>query len=404
MNRHFVFIALVIQILSCRYAAAQGFVPLFDGKTLDGWEIQSGLAKYHVEDGAIVGTSAKGGPNSFLCTTKDYGDFVLEFETKMDPSQNSGVQIRSHRSTKDSSILHLQWGPTKLRAGRVYGYQVEIAEEESPGSGSIYDESRHGWLNKVPPTPAAGEAYKDNQWNQYRVVAIGDSIKTWVNGVPCADIVNPIDQTGFIGLQVHATDSDTPAQVRWRNIRIKDLGRHVWKPVWGGKTLDGWKQSGGGVWNVENGTIHAHRSDTGDRNGLLISERSFKDVTAQLKFRLVKGNSGFFVRADRTTLAGYEVRIDGTKNTGSLYEAGRRKWLAEPRDHSLLGKDDDWNVLTASMHGHRIVIHVNGVKTVELADDTQGRLKGHLALQIDGSSKTDIFFKDIEVLQPIAPR
>jgi len=64
---------------------------LFDGKTLNGWEIRSGFAKYHVEDGVIVGTTVEGSPNTFLCTKKRYGDFILEFEVKVDPVLNSGV-------------------------------------------------------------------------------------------------------------------------------------------------------------------------------------------------------------------------------------------------------------------------------------------------------------------------
>ena len=71
------------------------WISLFDGKTLDGWSVHSGFAKYHVEDGVIVGTTVKGSPNSFLCTDREYGDFILEFVVNVDPRLNSGVQIRS---------------------------------------------------------------------------------------------------------------------------------------------------------------------------------------------------------------------------------------------------------------------------------------------------------------------
>src|SRR5262249_61069621 len=72
-----------------------GWVPLFNGKDLSGWEQRNGTATYRVEGGAIVGKTAEGSPNSFLCTVKEYGDFELKFEVKVDDALNSGVQIRS---------------------------------------------------------------------------------------------------------------------------------------------------------------------------------------------------------------------------------------------------------------------------------------------------------------------
>ena len=383
-------------------AAGEELVPLFDGKTLHGWEVCNGFAKYRVEDGAIVGTTAEGSPNSFLCTTKEYGDFILEFETKTDPALNSGVQIRSHRYTEDTTVTTFdgkQYGQHKQKAGRLYGYQVEISNEESGTSGGIYDEARRGWIATIASDPAASKAFKDKQWNKYRIVAVGDSIKTWVNGVACADLVDPLDQTGVIALQVHAYKAGSPAQVRWRNIRIQDLGRHVWKPLWDGKTLDSWTKSGGGSWSIEGGAIHAASAPGDPRVGFLISEASYRDLTTRVKFKIVKGNSGFFLRADKSNLAAYEVEIDEAKRTGGFWDTGGRNWVTGPEDNAAC-HPNDWNELTASLHGHRIVFHVNGVKTVDLPNDAQGRLEGHIALQVHGKRETEIWFKDIEILTP----
>ena len=127
--------AFVFMMLAFAAAAAgQEFVPLFDGKTLDGWEVCNGFAKYRVEGGAIVGSTAEGSPNSFLCTKKEYGDFVLEFEVKDDPALNSGVQVRSHRYAAETTVHTFNGKETaahKQPAGRVYGYQVEIASEKT---------------------------------------------------------------------------------------------------------------------------------------------------------------------------------------------------------------------------------------------------------------------------------
>jgi len=187
---------------------AEGWRYLFDGKTLNGWQQVNGSAKYEVKEGAIVGTTAKGSPNSFLCTEKHYSDFELEFEVKVDTRLNSGVQIRSN-SFKE------------YRNGRVHGYQVEISTDGN--AGFIYDEARRGWLSKDRSNEKAQQAFKEDKWNKYRVECVGDSIKTWVNGVPVADVVDSMTKSGFIGLQVHSFKGDPPPQVRWRNIRIKDI-------------------------------------------------------------------------------------------------------------------------------------------------------------------------------------
>jgi hypothetical protein len=395
--------SLLILVALAAAAADEGLVPLFDGKTLEGWEVCNGFATYRVEDGAIVGTTAEGSPNTFLCTNKEYGDFILEFEVKVDPVLNSGVQIRSRRYPADTEAWFVDGGKVqkhKHAAGRFYGYQVEISTEKEGTSGGIYDEARRGWIHNISSDPQASKAFRDNQWNRYRIVAAGDSIKTWVNGVPCADVVDPLDQSGYIGLQVHAFKGAKPAQVRWRSIRIKDLGRHVWKPLWNGESFEGWTPSGGGEWTIEDGAIHAKSAPNDTRVGFMISDRSFKDLTARVKFKMVKGNSGFFVRADQTTLAAYEVEIGEDKRTGGLWETGGRNWVTGPEDN-LAVKTGDWNELTASLHGRRIVFHVNGVKTVDLLNDTAGRLDGHIALQAHGSKwPTEVWFKDIEVLEP----
>lgn len=183
---------------------------LFDGRTLKGWVQRGGEARYHVEKGVIVGTTVLGTPNSFLCTEKFYGDFILELEFNVDSVLNSGIQIRSN-SFED------------YKNGRVHGYQVEIDPSERAWSGGIYDEGRRGWLNDLKDNPAAGQAFKQGEWNHYRIEAIGDRIRTWVNGVPAADLRDDMTATGFIALQVHGSKIDG-LQVRWRNVRIQDLG------------------------------------------------------------------------------------------------------------------------------------------------------------------------------------
>jgi hypothetical protein len=186
-----------------------GWVALFNGENLEGWGQKNGTATYGVEDGVVVGKTAEGSPNSFLCTSKEYANFELTFEVFDMPGLNSGVQIRS-LSTQE------------YKNGRVHGPQVEI--ETSPGeSGYLYSEGTgRGWITKQQPDK---DAYKNDQWNRFVVRASGDRIQTWVNGVAIADIRDPdSSQRGFIGLQVHGIKAGSgPFEVRWRDIRIHEL-------------------------------------------------------------------------------------------------------------------------------------------------------------------------------------
>ncbi len=201
--------------LACSLAAAadkdDGFTPLFDGKTLQGWKQLGGNAKFTVEDGQIVGASVPNSKNSFLCTEKTYRDFILELEFKVDDELNSGVQIRSESTPE-------------YQKGRVHGYQVEIDPESRAWSGGIYDEGRRGWLCDLKNNEPARKAFRHNQWNKFHIECVGDSIKTWINGVPAAELKDGMTKEGFIGLQVHAVGKlEKPLYIRFREIRLKEL-------------------------------------------------------------------------------------------------------------------------------------------------------------------------------------
>ncbi|MBD3288486.1 DUF1080 domain-containing protein [candidate division KSB1 bacterium] len=200
---------LIVFSMFCSNQENENWQYLIKGETLDGWVKRGGDATYSVKEGVIIGTTAHDTPNTFLCTEKEYSDFILELEVKVDTSLNSGIQIRS-KSNPD------------YRDGRVHGYQVEIDPSKRAYSGGIYDEARRGWLYDLKDNEAARKAFKNGEWNHYRIKAIGDSINTWVNGVHAAALQDTMDASGFIGLQVHR-EQEAGLQVMWRNIRIKDL-------------------------------------------------------------------------------------------------------------------------------------------------------------------------------------
>ena len=199
--------------------SGDGWISLFDGKTLNGWIQKNGLATYRVEDGTIVGKSEVNSPNSFLCTEKDYGDFELTFDVKLfNPELNSGVQIRSQTKAPENGE----------KFGRVNGPQVEIAAGNDTGSdsGYIYGEACGGWMSPDAKR-VFHKALKPTDWNSYRIVAKGPRIQTWINGQQIDDLVDnakfKTHPKGFIGLQVHGVGDKGPYQVAWRNIRLKHL-------------------------------------------------------------------------------------------------------------------------------------------------------------------------------------
>ncbi len=364
--------------------ADEGFVPLFDGTTLDGWEQHGGKATYQVEDGCIVGRVGPG-PNSFTCTKKTYGDFILKTEVKLDVPGNSGIQVRSH---------------LREQGDRVFGYQCEIDPSDRAWSGGIYDEGRRGWLFPLAGREEARQAFRRDAWNQFVIQAVGPSIRTWVNGVPCADLLDAADLEGFIALQVH---SGKQGQIRWRTLRLKDLGRSQWKPLFNGKDLSGWDVLPGGQWTVEDGKIHGTSTADERRHGILISEKPYADFAVRVKYKAIKGNSGLYFRTEKgggASVRGFQAEIDPNKDAGGLYETGGRAWVVKPKPEQVKKwfRPGEWNEMTVVAIGRDVAVHVNGHRTAELRNDP-GRTEGYLGLQLHGGQDMDTWFEEVEILE-----
>lgn len=222
--RSFILSAVFTLLLTGAALAEEGFTSLFNGKDLTGWTVKGGFASYAVEDGVIVGKCAPGTPgNTFLCTEKEYSNFILRLEVRYVVMGNSGVQVRSHarpRGERES----------------VYGYQCEIADRVAVGQ--IYDEGRRAWgysskfrgLKRPDDWFSADApwAFRKDEWNLVEIQCLGPSIRTWINGVPCANMIDVLDESGFIGLQVHAGSAGT---LQWRDLEIRELSAPEWKKI-----------------------------------------------------------------------------------------------------------------------------------------------------------------------------
>ncbi len=335
----------------------------FNGRNLNGWKKLNGTAEYRVEDGAIVGVATVGSPNTFLTTGKSYGDFILELEFKVDEDFNSGIQFRS------KSV-------PEYMNGRVHGYQYEIDPSPRAWSGGIYDEARLGWLYTAQRNPQMSAAYKSGDWNKVRIEAFGTNLRTWLNDIPCANVLDAQDAAGFFALQVHSINRPDQAgkTVRWRNIRIlgenarayktPDFGEipqancipntlsereqyEGWKLLWDGATSNGWraaKQPGfpQAGWRMENGELIVEKSGGGESagGGDIITVRKYRNFILSVDFRITQGaNSGvkYFVDPELNRGEGSAIGcefqvlddanhpdaklgVGGNRTLGSLYD------------------------------------------------------------------------------------
>ncbi|NJX14323.1 3-keto-disaccharide hydrolase [Tamlana crocina] len=189
------------------------FKSLFDGKTLNGWSTQQGTMKFEVINGEIVGTCSAG-PSTFLCTDKEYKDFIFTCEMKWEVDGNTGVQIRS-RIRKDPN------------RNTVIGPQAEMEDLAKNGrgwSGGIYGQNCGGWFYplKAPEHKPLKDAIDRSGWNRLTIKVEGNVFKTWVNGIPAAYWVDEKNEfpKGFIGLQVHGGKQGI---IHWRNLKIREL-------------------------------------------------------------------------------------------------------------------------------------------------------------------------------------
>jgi hypothetical protein len=195
---------LALWLSSAAFADEAGFVPLFDGRTLDGWE--GNLEMFRVEDGAIVGgTLDKPIPrNEFLCTREEFGDFELKLEFKvLGKWANAGVQFRSQRIPNHHEMR---------------GYQADLGDG---WWGSLYDESRRNKVLLAADPGVIKSTLKRDDWNAYTIRCQGARIQLWINDVQTVDYTEPdakIEQQGLIGLQIHA---GRPSEAWYRNIRLK---------------------------------------------------------------------------------------------------------------------------------------------------------------------------------------
>ena len=253
--------------------------PLFPERSIKGWHIVGGLAKFTMQDGVLTG-SGTDTRNAFLVSPRNYGDFVLDLELRIDEG-NSGIQVRSQVREDEGS-------------GSLVGYQVEIDPTPRAWSGGIYDEGRRGWLFDLKDNEAARNAFKAGEWNRYVIECRGPWFRTWVNGVPAANGVDIMDEDGRIAFQVHSGRTT----VQWRRVMIAELPPPKVVRMFDGGALHGWSARSGLPWPLDGIPPHARLVNpaTEAEPSVLMSDESYGDCLAIIEGRCDDPGAAFLVR------------------------------------------------------------------------------------------------------------
>jgi len=397
MKRIFIFSLLsILTVSGTVWAQNDGWVNLFNGKDLTGWKQLNGEAKYEVVDGVIVGTTVLNTPNSFICTEKNYSDFIFEVDLLVEPNMNSGIQFRSESKPDYNN-------------GRVHGYQCEVDPSDRAWSAGIYDEARRGWLYTLELNPAAKPALKMNEWNHYRIECIGNSIKTWLNGVACAHVIDDMTPTGFIALQVHGIGNNKEKegqQIKWKNVRIKttnlkpspsegiyvvnllpnnlskDEKEQGFELLFDGKTPTAWKSAKTGEfpkqgWEVKDGVLSVlSKTTSAERGGDIITKKEYGPFELKFDFSITEGaNSGIkYGIGNNGPGLGLEYQIldddkhpdakqgvVGNRTLASLYDL-----IPAVKEGRFINKPGEWNRGRIVVSPDNTVQHwLNGRKVVE---------------------------------------
>ena len=401
MRKTISLIAFLFAALVSVHAQPKGdWENLFNGKDFTGWKQLNGKAKYEVQNGEVVGTTVEKEPNSFMATEKDYGDFILELEFKVPQGMNSGIQFRS-LSKPD------------FKEGRVHGYQFEIDPAPRAWTGGIYDEARRDWLYTLEYNPEAKKAFKPNEWNKIRLECIGNSLRTWVNGIAAAHVHDDVTASGFIALQVHSIYGDMKpgAQIRWRNIRIQTKNlqpspldnvfvmnlvpnrvseqekKNGVALLWDGKSTDGWRGAykekfPDNGWEIKDGALSVVKSGGAEstNGGDIVTMNEYGAFDLQFEFKLTEGaNSGLkYIVTEKEGNKGsaigleYQVLDDekhpdakqgvvGNRTLASLYDLIPS--IKVPRGLRKIG---EWNNGRVIVYPDNRVEHwLNGYKVVE---------------------------------------
>ena len=375
--------------------SADGFVPLFNGKDLTGWQTNPGTeGSWTVTDGVLKGRGLQ--QNYLYSETARFRDFHLRAEARINGAGNSGIHFRAAM-------------PEAQRVGAPPGYEVQIAgppaDVNRTGSLMIFPSKNYLLVHVAdPPAPA-------DKWFTLEIIAEGRRIIVKVDGKTLANTEHTGPVEGRLALQVF----DANTVVQFRKIEIKELpasppatGGFV--ALFNGKDLTGWKKHAlsGGEWKVEDGAIDGR----GITSYLFTESSDYANYHLRVEAKInANGDAGVYIRtpfdvralpisgpAKFTLLAGYEaaiaLRANYPTHTGSLTAADGSTLSAGPL---LPHKPDEWFVLEVIAEDNHIRTLVDGKPAADYIDDKRRASRGHIALQTWGPGITSVQFRKVEI-------
>ncbi|MFM9024545.1 MAG: DUF1080 domain-containing protein [Planctomycetaceae bacterium] len=356
---------------------ADGWISLFDGETLFGWQASDDGSAWRVADGTIVGD---GGPPGFLFTTSEFADFELRGTVRVERGGNSGLFLRSTPAPTDPARDCYEFNLCDSHAAYPTGSLVGLA------------------------TPIAATA-GDGRWLECRVRCEGRSIRAWLDGRPVVDFTDDrpaARRRGLIGLQ------RKDGGVAFRDLVLRPLAA---SPAFNGRDLAGWHEVPGGAsrFAAVDGAIRV----TGGR-GFLETDGTWGDFVLQARVRTAAPglNGGIFFRAMRGTAAepanGYEVQIHNVCRNGDRSQPvdfGTGGIYRRVPARRVVGDDGAWQSLTLVATGRHVATWVDGVQVTDWTDDRAAddnprrgarTAPGHVSLQ-GHDPTTDLEFRDLSI-------
>lgn len=393
---------------------SQNWKKLVNGN-LDNFVKRNGTAEYKINGDGITGISKLGTKSTYLCTKETYTDFILEVDVKVEVGLNSGIQFRSN-SLAD------------YKEGQVHGYQCEIDPSERKWSGGIFDQSRRGWIYPVTMNEPGRQAFRNGEWNKYRIEAIGNEIRTWVNGVQVTNLVDDMTAEGFVAFQVHSIGKDKEREgltVQWKGARIltenpekyrwpvqpaakefsflnnqltKNEIRKGFRLLWDGKTTNGWR--GAKIdkfptagWEIVNGELCTIESGGAESRGGgdIVTIEKYSNFELEVDFKITEGaNSGikYFVDTELNKGEGSAIGCEfqilddkkhpdakkgvaGDRTVGSLYDLITAHSYSEPNKKKRGANPGEWCKARIIVNGGKVQHYLNNIKVVEYDRYTQ---------------------------------
>jgi hypothetical protein len=408
---------------------SRDWTSLFNGKDFNGLTIEETPANFTVKDNSIVlHMTDKSTRHAFIRTNKQYQDFILEFDCKRDSNFDSGVLLRGILMPKDAPIA-------------MNGYMIKI--DPSPTrlwTGGIFMDfgNKSEWLYDLADDKRAQQAEKVGQWNHYRVEAIGENIKIWINGIPTLNMMDDRYDKGHIAFKIHRLKAITPKwnekmEARFKNIKIisnkperfakemdiplKQTGT-AWKQLFNGKDLTGFIKVGGELKaTVEDGDLVLYRMPKTMEHAYLRTNKVYKDFILELDAKRESSfQYGILFRAintpdtAHTKLYGYQVKIDPTSRhwTGGIFDdfGNTWNWISNLTDNPIAQKAEkpvgEWNHWRFEVIGDHIKVYLNGIKTSDIHDSKykEGYIafKAHFLKADVKTPPASSWFKNIQII------